>query len=207
MMKNILTVGVLSFYFLTGASPAADDVKIGVVDFQKIIELSNSCKVAQTEINKQGKQMEADLNDRGVEIEDIKKMITQESLVMSKETREEKQREMRIKIYDFKAIQQKYMEDFKELKNQIISRIQKEIVELIQDIAKKEGYTLIVEKRIAGVVYAPLSADITDAVIQIYNSQSPQSESKKTLNWVNNDLCRLMIQYENASGFCDKNRE
>jgi outer membrane protein len=176
MKKHILAVGVLSFFLLTGASSAADVAKIGVVDFQKILEVSNAGKSAQAEINKQGKQMEADLKDRGTEIEEIEKRIDRESMVMSKEVREEKQREMRIKIGDFKALQQKYMEDFKALENRIISRIQKEVVELVQDIGKKEGYTLIVEKRTGGVVYAPMSIDITDAVIQIYNTQAPKSE-------------------------------
>jgi outer membrane protein len=176
MMKSILAVGVLSFFFLTGASSAADVAKIGVVDFQKILEVSNPGKTAQVEINKQGKQMENDLKDRGTEIEDIEKKIERESLVMSKEVREEKQREMRIKIGDFKALQQKYMEDFKALENRIISRIQKEVVELVQEIGKKEGYTLIVERRTGGVVYAPMSIDITDTVIQIYNTQAPKSD-------------------------------
>jgi outer membrane protein len=175
MMKSILAVGFLSLFFLTGASSAADVAKIGVVDFQKILEVSNAGKTAQAEINKQGKQMETDLKERGTEIEDIEKKIERESLVMSKEVREEKQREIRIKIGDFKALQQKYMEDFKALENKIIGRIQKEVVELVQDIGKKESYTLIVEKRTGGVVYAPLSIDITDAVIQIYNTQSPET--------------------------------
>jgi outer membrane protein len=175
MMKRILAVGVLSFFFLAGTSSAADVAKIGVVDFQKILEVSNAGKTAQAEINKQGKQMESDLKDKGAEIEDIEKKIERESLVMSKEVRDEKQREIRIKIGDFKALQQKYMEDFKALENRIISRIQKEVVELVQDIGKKESYTLIVEKRTGGVVYAPLSIDITDAVIQIYNTQTPKS--------------------------------
>ena len=176
MMKSILAVGVLSFFFLTGASSAADVAKIGVVDFQKILEVSNAGKTAQDEINSQGKQMESDLKARGAEIEEIEKKIDRESMVMSKEVREEKQREMRIKIGDFKALQQKYMEDFKALENRIIGKIQKEVVELVQEIGKKEGYTLIVEKRTGGVVYAPLSIDITDAVIQIYNTQAPKSE-------------------------------
>jgi outer membrane protein len=174
MMKRILAVGVLSFFFLTGTSSAADAVKIGVVDFQKILEVSSAGKTAQAEINKQGKQMETDLKDRGTEIEEIEKKIERESPVMSKDIREEKQREIRIKIGDFKALQQKYMEDFKALENRIISKIQKEVVELVQDIGKKEGYMLVVEKRTGGVVYAPLSIDITDTVIQIYNTQSPK---------------------------------
>ena len=176
MMKNILAAGVLSILFLTGASSAADDAKIGVVDFQKILEVSNAGKTAQVEINKQGKQMETDLKDRGAEIEDIEKKIERESLVMSKDVRDEKQREMRIKIGDFKALQQKYMEDFKALENRIISKIQKEVIELVQEIGKKEGYTLVVEKRTGGVIYAPMSIDITDTVIQIYNAQAPKSD-------------------------------
>ncbi len=177
MMKSILAVGVLSFFFLTGVSSATDVAKIGVVDFQKILEVSNAGKTAQVEINTHGKQMETDLKDRGSEIEDIEKKIERESLVMSKEVREEKQREIRIKIGDFKALQQKYMEDFKALENRVIGKIQKEVVELVQDIGKKEGYTLIVEKRTGGVVYAPLSIDITDAVIQIYNTQAPKPDA------------------------------
>jgi len=36
------------------------------------------------------------------------------------------------------------------MENQSISRIQKELVDLVQDIGKKEGYTMIVEKRAGG---------------------------------------------------------
>lgn len=180
MMKRIFLIGTISFFFLTGASSAADAVKIGVVDFQKILEVSSSGKTAQAEINKQGKQMESDLKDKGAEIEELEKKLERESPVMSKDVREEKQRDMRIKIGDFKALQQKYMEDFKALENRIINRIQKEVVELVQEIGKKEGYTLIVEKRTGGVVYAPLSIDITDVVIQAYNAESPKHEESSS---------------------------
>jgi outer membrane protein len=151
------------------------------VDFQKILEISSAGKTAQDEINKQGKQMESDLKARGAEIEEIEKKIDKESMVMSKDVREEKQREMRIKIGDFKAMQQKYMEDFKALEGRIIGRIQKEVVELVQEIGKKEGYTLIVEKRTGGVVYAPLSIDITDSVIQAYNAMPPRSDDTSSV--------------------------
>lgn len=184
MMKYMLAIAVMSIFFLSGMSYA--ETKIGVVDFQKILESSNTGKAAQDEINKQGKQMESDLKSRGAEIEEIEKKMDRESMVMSKEVREEKQREMRIKVGDFKAMQQKYMEDFKALENRIIGQIQKEVVELVQDIGKKEGYTLIVEKRTGGVVYAPLTIDITDSVIQAYNAKpvhafdtSPASDKKK----------------------------
>lgn len=205
VLMRFLSVGVLSFSLLTGVLSAADVAKIGVVDFQKILEISEAGKAAQVEISKQGKQMEADLKDKGAEIEFIEKKIEREALLMSKAEREEKEREIRIKIGDFKALQQKYLDDFKALENQSISRIQKEVVVLVQDVGIKEGYTMIVEKRTGGVVYTLSSIDITDAVIQNYDARTLQSKSKKTSDTVSADLNRLVIHYEKGTEFSDMN--
>ena len=177
MMKHILTVAAVSLFLWTGVAAAADATKIGVVDFQKVLETSTPGKTAQDEINKQGKQMEADLKSRGAEIEDLEKKMDRESLVMSKDVREEKQRDLRIKLGDYKSLQQQYTGDFRALENRIIGKIQKEVVEVVQNIGKKDGYTLIVEKRTGGVVYAPTTIDITDEVIQAYNAMPPQPDT------------------------------
>lgn len=195
-MKRIPAVGILSLFFLTGGLSAADVVKIGVVDFQEILKVSNAGKSAQVESSKQGKQMETDLKNKAAEIEDIEKKMERESLLMRKEIREEKQREIRIRIGDLKALQQKYLEDFKALEIQSILRIQQEVTALVQDIGNAEGYTLIVEKQTDGVVYTLISIDITDVVIQKYDARTQQSESGKTFDTDSDDFCRLMIQFE-----------
>jgi outer membrane protein len=56
------------------------------------------------------------------------------------------------------------------------------VVELVQDIGKKEGYTMIVEKRTGGVVYAPMSIDITDTVIQAYNAEAPKHDESSAVS-------------------------
>ncbi|MGD9972976.1 MAG: OmpH family outer membrane protein [Desulfatirhabdiaceae bacterium] len=173
-------VAVLILMGFAAISVHAADNKIAVVDFQKILEVSNAGKAAQAEINKQGKQMESDLKEKGSEIEDMEKKLDRESLVMSKEMRDEKQRDLRIKVSDFKALQQKYMEDFKLLENKIISKIQKEVVEIIQEYGKKDNFMLIVEKRTGGVIYAQQAVDITESIIQLYNAQSPEKAEGAT---------------------------
>ena len=156
---------------LSAAAPswAADIAKIGVVDFQKVLSVSNAGKQAQAEINTKGKAMEADLKKKGSEIEEIKKRIERETLVMSKENREEKEREFRIKLNDFKMLKKKYAGDFKRMEKRLVSRIQKEILQLVEEMGKKEGFLLIVEKREGGVLYYPSTIDITDRLIQKYN--------------------------------------
>ena len=45
--------------------------------------------------------MELELKQKGGEIEELRKQLERESMVMSKEKREEKEREIRIKLNDF----------------------------------------------------------------------------------------------------------
>ncbi len=80
---------------------AASKIKIGVIDFQKILETSSAGKAAQVDIKKVGKQLEADLKKKETEIEAIKSRLDREALVMSREMREEKEREGRIKLNDY----------------------------------------------------------------------------------------------------------
>ena len=50
-------------------------------------------------------------------------------------------------------------------------RIQTEVLKIVEEIGRKEGYLLIIGKREAGVMYSPNTNDITDKVIKVYNTQ------------------------------------
>jgi outer membrane protein len=162
----ILFLGLLCF---VSFAEAADVAKIGVVDFQKILQNSSAGKYAQAEINKKGKQMESELAKKGAGIEERKKQIEKESLVMSKEMREEKQREIRIQINDLKVMQKRFTQQFKAFENRLVQRIRMDVLKTVDKIGKSEGYLMIVERKTGEVIYSPTSVDITDAFIQNYN--------------------------------------
>ncbi len=156
---------------IPAASNSADVAKIGTIDFQRILETSDAGKTAQARINERGKLMERELKQKGAEIEELRKKLEREALVMSKEMREEKERQIRININDLKSMQAKYINEFKAKEGQLIQGIQKEVFKLVEDIGNKEGFLLILEKREAGVVYGPSTIDLTDRVIQLYNAE------------------------------------
>ncbi len=89
---------------------------------------------------------------------------------MSSEKREEKAREIRIKINDAKSLQKKYRNDFKAFEARLIQRIQKEFFDIVENIGKREGFTLIMEKM--GILYAENSVDITDKMIREYDRRN-----------------------------------
>ena len=179
MRDRALFFSIIFFFLFVIPSFGADVAKIGVIDFQRIVKTSSAGKKAMAEINKKGKEMEVDLKKRGTEIEEMKKNLDREALVMSKEMREQKGRDFRIKLNDFKTLEKKYSNDLRTLNARLVSRIQKDVFKIVEEIGKKEGFLLIVEKLEAGVVYSPNSIDITDRVIQKYNANYTQEFSKQ----------------------------
>jgi outer membrane protein len=149
---------------------AADVAKIGVIDFQKVLETADAGKTIQSELKKENEKMAADLQQKGGEIEKIRKRLERESMVMSKEMREEKEREQRIKVNDFKTLQKKYRAQLQKHQVQLMQQLQSAVTAITREIGKKEGYLLIMDKR--GVIYAPNSVDLTDKVIQRLNKKA-----------------------------------
>lgn len=155
---------------------AADVAKIGVIDLQRVMEASSAGKAAQAQIKQQKDKMETDLKDKGAEIEQIRQRLEREAMVMSKESREEKEREARIKLNDFKTLQKKYRTELQRLEKRLVSQLRDDTVALVNEIGKKEGYLLIISR--VGVLYSPNTIDITDKLIKRLN----ESYSKKSGN-------------------------
>jgi outer membrane protein len=157
------------FIFVSHHAFAADVAKIGVIDLQKILEASAAGKSIQAELKKEKDKMEANLKKKGAEIENIRKRLERESMVMGKEKREEKERESRIKINDFKSLQKKYRSDLQKLEGKLMQQLSDDINAIVNEMGKKEGYLIIINK--LGVIYSPNSIDVTDKVIGKLNTK------------------------------------
>ena len=178
VIKRVIAVSILVVGLPLTALYAADVAKIGVIDMQRVLETSSAGKAALSEIKKQKEKMETELQKKKEEIEELRKQLERDAMVLSREKREEKEREGRIKLNDFKSMQKRYVNELKQQEKKHLQRMQKDILELVDQIGKKEGYLLIVNK--VGVLYSPMSNDITDRLIKEYNIKfSKTSKGKK----------------------------
>lgn len=161
---------ILATVLLSSATVfAADGLKIGIVDVQKILMESDAGKEAQAKISGQGKEMEGKLKTQGETIEGLQKNLEKEKLVMSPEQFESKQREVRTKVINFKDQQRNFMEDLKKMEAKALSEIRDDILSVIDEIGKAEGYNMILERR--DVLYFQTDKDITPQVITAYNKK------------------------------------
>ena len=171
-MRNKNWIFVLVCFVFLGLpdfSLAADVAKIGVVDLQRVLETSDAGKSAQAQIKQQKGKMETDLKSKGAEIEQIRQRLEREAMVMSKESREEKEREARIKLNDFKTLQKKFRDELQRLEKRLVSQLRDDTNALVNEIGKKGGYLLIISR--VGVLYSPNTIDITDQLIKRLNQR------------------------------------
>jgi outer membrane protein len=166
---NILLIVCFFSLLLLNSVNAADVAKIGVANLQRVLETSNPGKSAQEEIKQQKDKMEQELKQKGGEIEELRKQLERDAMVMSKEKREEKEREVRIKLNDFKSLQKRYRTQLQRLEKKLVNALLKDVSDLVEEIGKKEGYLLIINN--AGVMYSPGSIDITDRLINELNTR------------------------------------
>jgi outer membrane protein len=173
-MRITQALSVMAFAILcvAGGSPAAgaDAPKIAVVNLQTVLETSVAGKAAQNELKTQKDKLEADLKQKGNELQELEKRLQREAMVMSKETREEKDRELRIKASDFQALQKRFRSDLQDLERKLMGQLQKDISDLVAEIGKKEGYLLIISN--IGVLYFQPAMDITSRLIQDLNAKT-----------------------------------
>lgn len=167
--KTMIMAIILTAVWMVTPCMGADVAKIGVVDIQKILLTSSAGKMAKAQINKKAREMEAKLTERKDEIDKLKETLEREALVMSKETREEREREIRIKINDIKSLKKKYEQDLKTIEGKVVKQIQSDMASIVAELGKKEGYLLVITNQV--VLYSPSTIDITDQLIQLYNTE------------------------------------
>ena len=162
-MAMVLWVGFTSPGFCA-------DIKVGVVSFEKILRDSSAGKISQQKLKDKSEALKAKLQKEKEDLEATKKAFEREFLVLSPEKKAEKERSFRIRVNDFNRMQQDSAKELKGLEINLLNNMQKEVYVIANEIGKKKGYTLILEKKNAGVIYMPAKVDLTDEVIKKYNA-------------------------------------
>jgi len=130
---------------------------------------SSAGKIVQKQISEKGASFQKQLSDEKTQLDELKKSFEREALVLSPEKQQEKQREFRIRVNDFKKMQEDFSRQFKQLEVQLLNEMQKAVFEIANKMGKEEGYLLVLEKKTAGIIYHPDQLDITDQIIKKYN--------------------------------------
>ena len=167
-LTAVLLTGLMALSFTT-AGFAAEVAKIGTFDINRVLTESSAGKMAQKEMRQKFTEIQDKLKNEKEQLEKMKKDLEREAMVLSAEKSQEKQRDFRIRVNDFKKMQEDKAREFKTMENDLKNKMIKEILDVAGDIGKKEGYLLILEEKNSGIFYRPDRIDITNKMIENYN--------------------------------------
>ena len=168
-MKKVVFKVVSSFIFfgLLSASVSAEDLKIGVVSVERILtEAPQVDAVNTTMLERFGPQRD-DLQKMEKEITKLQENYKRNELVMTEDKLNELKKEIIGQIQLLKQREAVLTQEVTTVRNQELAVLQQQVRGIIDDIAKKGKYSLVLSE---GVAYTDPALDITNKVLDMMKS-------------------------------------
>ncbi len=162
----VLSLCILS---LVCASSAFAQMKIGVVDIQKVVDSSAAGKIASTHLQKKKEALQKKLQTDQKALIDLKKEIEKKSSAWSEDKRAEMARDFQKKQRDLQSESSDARFELKQMWDKELKPIIESLRTVIQTYGEKNGYTVILDSK-SGVPYYSPKIDVTSSIIKDLNT-------------------------------------
>jgi outer membrane protein len=141
---------------------AAPALKIGVVNFAKLIQESPQAKITLKALEDEFSPRQRDLVAKQNELKERQAKLQKDGPVMGAEERRNAESKFRDDERDLGRRQNEFLEDFNVRRNEELGKLQRDLLKEVQAFGAQKGYDLIVGE---GVLYAAESVDLTPQVL------------------------------------------
>jgi len=164
-----LFVGVIFVLFSLTHGFCADTCKIGVIDVMKLQEESKAFQKIRKKLQEKFTTLEKELEKERTEVLKLEQELKKQSMMLSLDAKQDKRRELEKKMRRYRFLQNETAEEAKALEMDARREVIKQIENVVDKIAKKEGYTIILEKRAVGLIFYDNAIDLTDKITKAYD--------------------------------------
>jgi len=172
LVKAVLGV-VTVFVFALPAS--AQEVKIGFVSLQAIVERAPQTKAVMEALREEFAPREREIVAKQKEIEDLQAKVQKDLAVMGETERRNADKQLRDLQREVSRLQTEFQEDLNLRQNEELGNLQRSILVEVQQYAQEQGFDLVVGD---GVLYASSAVVITEDVLRAmethFNATSPR---------------------------------
>jgi len=158
----------LAAVVLLAASPLFAQVKIGYVDMEKAILGTADGKAAKDKLEKDVAKREAEFKEQLKKFQEMEEQLSKQVQLMSEDMKRQKLQEYQQKGMELQSKYQEHQKSLLENQEKAFAPILEKLRGIIQEIGLQEGYTIILEKRQDGVLYAMPQLDLTAKIVSKY---------------------------------------
>ena len=167
MKTNALQwLAAASLAVAASAPVAAQDLKIGYVNSERVLRDAIPAKAAQAKLETEFSKRERELNDTAAKLKTAADKLEKDAPTLSETERNRRQRELVEQDRDLQRKRREFQEDLNQRRNEELASVVERANRVIKQIFDAEKYDLILQE----VVFAGPRVDITEKVIKILNT-------------------------------------
>jgi len=165
MLLAVVFLIITSFSVNTGF---AAEVKIGVMNVQKIIVACDAGKEAKTRFEQKMKDLQSSFKEEETALKELQDEIKKKSSAWSEEKKAEKIRIFQKNGRELQAKTEDARFEMKQMQDKELEPILKALEKVVESYGKENGYTAIMDSK-SGVIYFDKKAEISDVIVQKLN--------------------------------------
>ena len=159
-MKKIALLLCVAMFM---AVPVLAEVKIGIIDVQKAIALSDAGKASKTRLEGELNAFKQQLEQTKMDLDKMRDDLGKQSAVMSSDARAAKERDFQQKVRDAQRFEEDRSQELQNLDKTLYNQLLQSFLKLSNEVAKQDGYDFVFER--SSMIYASDAADFTDKLI------------------------------------------
>lgn len=159
--KSSLLIAAALAFPLSVAQAA--DVKIGFVSIGKILSSAPQAEAASKRLEKEFAPRQKALVEAQKSLRKLEEKLNKDGAVMSESQRRNLEGDIRNQMRELNRTNAELREDFNMRRNEELGKFQKQVLEIINSVAKEEGFDLVVND--GATLYVSPQVDVTDKVL------------------------------------------
>jgi outer membrane protein len=166
-VKSQLTVLAAAFAVL-GAATAQADIKIGVVNFQRLVEEAPQTKTSMQALKNEFSPRERDIVKMQNDLKASEDKLQREGAVMSDADRTKAEKNLRDGQRELSRKVGEFQDDAGTRRNEELAKVQRFLLQEVQTYASAQGFDLVIGD---GVLYAKSAFDITPQLLGVLSTK------------------------------------
>jgi len=172
VFAGILAIGL----FWTGPMVhAADSLKIGFVDAQKVLDNTKAGKKSKESMEEfvKSRQKIVDLDES--EIKQLQEDLNRQAAVLSPDARREKEEALQKKVFEYQKRATDLNKEVQQKKKEVLDQFNSDLESVVKKVADRGGYAYVLDRNAEGgvILYAKGTFDLTDEVVKEFEKSFP----------------------------------
>ncbi|HTP42896.1 MAG TPA: OmpH family outer membrane protein [Nitrospiria bacterium] len=179
MRRREMLWAVVVAVLVWGGSALADELKIGYVDAQAVLDQSKPGQASKEVLEQYVKSRQQLIDTDEEEIRQLEEDLKKQSAVLSADAQKEKQEALQRKYISYQKRAGELTKEVQDRRAEVLKDFNRQLVQAVQHVAEQGGYAMVLDKETEGgvVLYAKEPMNLTEQVVKELDRMAAAGEA------------------------------